>query len=72
VLSSHPTYDLFIVGHADSQERRRQMISWLRVNYPDAKILALNPPWQLVLNADYNVPVDHPEEWLQAVASALA
>jgi len=43
------------------------MIDWIRVKYPRVKILALNAPHQQLLNADYNVTLNGPENWLPIV-----
>lgn len=77
LLSSIQHYDLFIVGHAAPEETRREIVAWLKANYPSVKILALNPPDQQVPAADYNVPYealpyDAPENWLPIVFQQLA
>ena len=71
LLSSIRRYDLFIVGHAAPEETRREIVSWLKAEYPKVKILALNPPHQQVLRADYNVRQNGPETWLPIVAQLL-
>src|SRR5439155_1510278 len=71
LLSSIQHYDLFIVGHAAPEETRREMVGWLKVKYPEVEILALNPPHQQVLRADYNVRLNGPENWLPIVAQLL-
>jgi hypothetical protein len=71
LLSSIQHYDLFIVGPAASEETRREMVDWLRENYPQVKILAMNPPDQQVPKADYNAEQDGPENWLQIVTERL-
>ncbi len=72
LLSSIQRYDLFIVGHAAPEETRREMVSWLKANYPGVKIIALNPSHQQVLGADYNVRQNRPETWLPIVLQQLA
>ena len=72
LLSSIQPYDLFIVTHAASEECRREMVNWLKVNYPKVKILALNPPHQPLPNADYNALHGDPEGWLPFVTERLA
>ena len=67
LLTSIQHYDLFIVGHAAPEETRTEMIDWIRVKYPKVNILALNPPHQQLLNADYNVTLNGPENWLPIV-----
>lgn len=71
LLSSIQPYDLFIVGSAAPEQTRGEMVDWLRAQYPGVKIVALNPPDQLVLLADYNVPHDA-ENWLSIVSEELS
>ncbi len=66
-LTSIQHYDLFIVGHAAPEETRTKMLDWIKVKYPSVKILALNAPHQQLLNADYNVTLNGPENWLPIV-----
>lgn len=53
--------------HFLPEETRREMVDWLKAEYPTVKILALNPPNQQVLGADYNMPQNGPEKWLPIV-----
>ena len=62
---------LFMVGHAASAQTRKEMVDWLRANYPKSKILALNPSNQQVPDADYNVLQNGPELWIPFVASTI-
>lgn len=55
LLTSTKPYDLFIVGHAAPEQTRREMVDWLRADYPNVKILALNSTHGQLLGADYNV-----------------
>jgi CheY-like chemotaxis protein len=71
LLSSIQHYDLFIVGHAAPEETRREIVDWLKGQYPRVKILVLNPPDQQLLSADYNVRQDGPESWLPIVTQLL-
>src|SRR5216117_425353 len=70
LLSSIQHYDLFIVGHAAPESSRREIVAWLKANYPRVKILALNPPRQQMTDADYNAIQNGPETWLPIVTSA--
>jgi hypothetical protein len=70
-LDKGRTYRLIIVGHASPRETRQAMIQWLKTTFPGTKVLALNPPHQTSLaEADYNVALNGPEEWLSIVASS--
>jgi len=70
LLGSIQRYDLFIVGHAAPESSRREIVAWLKANYPRVKILALNPPRQQMTDADYNAIQNGPETWLPIVTSA--
>jgi hypothetical protein len=72
VLSRDTKFDLFVVGHAAPDERRQRVARWLKATFPAVKLLSLNPPNHgRVAVADYNVPLNGPDEWLKAVASAI-
>ena len=71
LLSSIQHYDLFIVGPDAPEETRREIVDWLKENYPQVKILAMNPPDQQVPKADYNAEQDGPENWLPIVKERL-
>ena len=72
VLRSIQHYDLFIVGHPTPEETRREMVAWLKAQYPGVKILAVNPPNEQVANADYNLWQDGQENWLAIISQELA
>lgn len=72
LLSSRQPYDLFIIGNAAPGKTRREMLDWLRANYPGVKILAINPSGQQVFGADYNMQQNEPENWLAIVFQQLA
>lgn len=71
LLSSIQKYDLFIIGHAASEKCRSEMAGWLKMYYPDVKVLALNPPHQPLPNADCNALASDPEGWLSFVTEQL-
>ena len=58
-------------GHGPAQTRK-EMIDWLKMNYPRVKILALNPLTQQLPNADYNILQNGPEAWLPLVATTMS
>jgi hypothetical protein len=71
LLKNGKTFAIFIIGHANAKPVREEMVTWLRTNFPGAKIIALNPHSDSRLKgADYNFILNGPEEWLAAVASA--
>lgn len=63
---------LFIIGHVAPVTTRKEMVEWLKANYPSAKVLALNPPDQPVPDADYNVEEHSPEAWVPIVVSTVS
>ena len=44
ILDKGRPYHRFIVGHAAPKKTREDIVRWLKANFPDTKILALNPP----------------------------
>jgi hypothetical protein len=69
-LDGKYTYRLFIVGHDAPRETREEMVRWLKKRFPMTRVLALNSPFEgRLTGADYNIPLNGPEEWLAAVAS---
>ncbi len=64
---------LFIIGHAETPKRRKEMADWLKDKFPKVPILALNPPDQQELKpADYNLVLNDPEEWLFVVKASTS
>jgi hypothetical protein len=68
-LSSYHDVDLFIVGHTAPEQTRKEMVAWLKANYPNVKIVALNPSKDQLQGADYNVVLDDHDEWLRLLAA---
>lgn len=64
-------YDLFIVGHAAPENIRKELVDWLKTNYPKVPILSLNWPRQQISGADFNATEEGTEKWLSAVIHAL-
>ena len=71
-LSSSRDVDLFIVGHTAPEETRKEMVCWLKANYPKVKILALNPSTNQLTGADYNIVLNAYDEWLSLLAAAAS
>lgn len=63
---------LFIVGNGSSVQIRKEIVDWLKVNYPSVRILVLNPPNETIPDADYNVEENSPEKWIPLVASMMS
>jgi hypothetical protein len=71
-LSSYHDVDLFIVGHTAPEQTRKEMVAWLKKNYPKVKIVALNPSKSQLVGADYNVVLNDHDEWLSLLAAAAS
>jgi hypothetical protein len=68
-LASIPKVDVFILGHTAPEQTRREMVDWLKVNFPKAKIVALIPSaLPQLLCADYNVPQSNWDAWVSLFA----
>ena len=73
ILDKRHPYRLVIVGHSAPKETREEIVRWLKTNFQGTKILALNPPDNTKLaEADYNLILNRPEDWLLIVATASA
>src|SRR5712664_2215056 len=71
-LSSYHDVELFIVGHTAPEQTRKEMLAWLKTNYPKVKIVALNPSKDQLVGADYNVILNDHDEWLSLLAAAAS
>jgi hypothetical protein len=71
-LGSVRDVDVFIVGHTAPEETRKEMVAWLKANYPKVKIVALNPSRNQLTGADYNVVLNDHDEWLSLLAAAAS
>ena len=72
-LTSIEKVDVFVVGHAASEETKKEMVDWLKKNYPKVKIVALIPSANRQLpSADYNIVLNEWDEWLSLLAAAGA
>jgi hypothetical protein len=63
---------LFMVGHAVPESTRKEMVEWVKAEYPLVDIIALNPPNQNIPGADYNALQDRPELWLRLLTMRVA
>jgi hypothetical protein len=73
VLTKGEKYRIFLIGHAAPQAERQAMVSWIKVQFPGAKVLALNAPsYGALPEADFNFVLNGPEEWLATVAREAA
>ena len=71
-LSSFRDVHVFIVGHTAPEKTRKEMVAWLKANYPKVKIVALNPSNDRLAGADHNVVVNDHDEWFALLAAAAS
>lgn len=71
-LRSIHDVDMFIVGHTAPEQVRNEMVAWLKANYPEVKIVALNPSNAKLVGADYNVILNDHDEWRSLLAAAAS
>ena len=71
-LSSFHDVDLFVIDYKAPEQARKEMVDWLKGNYPKVKIIALNPSKDQLSGADYNVVLNEREEWLSLLAAAAS
>lgn len=72
-LTSIHDVDLFIVGHTAPEETRKEMVDWLKANFPKVKIVALNSSANRQLSgADCNVVLNDWHEWLSLFAAVAS
>ena len=72
-LSSLCDVDLFVVGHRASEQTRKEMVDWLKANFPKVKIVALIPPGTRQLpSADYNVALTDLDAWMTLLAATAS
>jgi hypothetical protein len=70
-LASIPNVDVFILGHSAPDQTREEMVDWLKVNFPTAKIVALIPSASpQLLCADYNIPQSDWAAWVSLFAAS--
>ena len=72
-LTSIEKVDVFVVGHAAPEQTRKEMVDWLKTNFPKVKIVALIPSANRQLpRADYNIVLNDWDEWLSLLAAAAS
>ena len=69
-LTSMRSVDVFVVGHTAPEQTRKEMVEWLKENFPKVKIVALIPSANRQLpQADYNIVLNTWDEWLSLLAA---
>lgn len=71
-LTSIEKVDVFVVAHAAPEQTRKEMVDWLKRNFPNV-IVALIPSANRQLpRADYNIVLNEWDEWLSLLAAAAS
>ena len=72
-LTSIQSVDVFVVGHSAPEQTRKEMVDWLKTNFPKVKIVALIPSADCQLpRADYNIVLNDWDEWLSLLAATAS
>jgi 5'(3')-deoxyribonucleotidase len=72
-LTSIHNVDVFVVGHTAPEQTRKEMVDWLKTNFPMVKIVALIPSASRQLqHADHNIVLNDREEWLSLLEAAAS
>jgi len=72
-LTSIPNVDIFVVGHTAPEQTRKEMVDWLKTNFPKVKVVALIPSASHQLQrADYNVVLNDWDEWISLLGVATS
>jgi 5'(3')-deoxyribonucleotidase len=72
-LTSIEKVDVFVVGHTAPEQTKKEMVDWLKTNFPSVKIVALIPSANRpLLSADYNIVLNEWDEWLSLIAAAAS
>lgn len=70
-LTSIQEVDVFVVGHTAPEQTKKEIVDWLKTNFPNVKIVALIPSANRQLpRADYNIVLNDWDEWLSLLAAA--
>jgi 5'(3')-deoxyribonucleotidase len=73
VLTSAHNIDVFVVGYTAPDQTRKEIVDWLKENFPKVKIVALVPSTnQQLRRADYNIVLDDWDEWLSLLAATAS
>jgi len=72
-LNSIHNVDIFVVGQTAPEQTRKEMVDWLKANFPKIKVVALIPSANHKLqSADYNVVLNDWDEWISLLGVAMS
>ena len=71
-LTSTLNVDVFVVGYQAPDRTRKEMVDWLKENFPKVKIVALVPSTnQQLPRADHNITLNDWDEWLALLTATV-
>ena len=71
VLSEIAEFALVVVGWSTGDEERREMVRWVKQQYPALRVRALySSRGHAIAEGDFNSRSEKPEEWFTAVKKA--
>src|SRR5215467_315962 len=72
-LTSIDNVDVFVVGPNAPEETRKEMVDWLKTNFPKVKVVALIPSANRKLpSADFNIVLNEWDEWVSLLSAAAS
>jgi 5'(3')-deoxyribonucleotidase len=72
-LTSSHNIDVFVVGDKAPDQTRKEIVDWLKENFPKVKIVALVPSTnQRLRRADYNIVLDDWDEWVSLLGATAS
>ena len=72
-LGSFCNVDVFVVGYKAPEQTRKEMVDWLKANFPKVKIVALIPSAAGQLpSADYNLVLNDLDDWMTLLAATAS
>ena len=73
VLASVQNVDVFVVGHSAPEQTRKEMVDWLKGNFPKVKVVALIPSTShRLLRADCNIVLSDRDEWMSLLSATAS
>ena len=73
VLASVQNVDVFVVVHSAPEQTRKEMVDWLKANFPKVKVAALIPSASYqVPRADYNIVLNNWDELRSLLAATVS
>ncbi|HVH70504.1 MAG TPA: hypothetical protein VNB49_05270 [Candidatus Dormibacteraeota bacterium] len=72
-LASIRNVDVFVVGYAAPEQTRKDMVDWLKMNFPEAKVVAMIPSASRQLpRADYNIVLNDWDGWMSLLTATAS